>query len=120
MTEQKEYIEFINHFVYWASSINSILQILPSSFRSALFKLDLEGNCGELITFVNEPTSHTVSAHLIPVCSLPPKTECLSGDNLSVSCPRLSPDGSTLIYLQGRVFGPHHQCLTLQQVVLSV
>uniref|UniRef100_A0A8C3G9Y1 acylaminoacyl-peptidase n=1 Tax=Cyclopterus lumpus TaxID=8103 RepID=A0A8C3G9Y1_CYCLU len=40
----------------------------------------------------------------------------LSGDNLSVSCPRLSPDGSTLFYLQGRVFGPHNQCLSLQQV----
>uniref|UniRef100_A0A3P8V6W7 acylaminoacyl-peptidase n=1 Tax=Cynoglossus semilaevis TaxID=244447 RepID=A0A3P8V6W7_CYNSE len=58
-----------------------------SNRRSALFKLDLEGHC-----------------------------ECLSGENLSVSCPRLSPDGSTLIYLQGQVFGPHHQCLSLQQV----
>uniref|UniRef100_A0A665TPA0 acylaminoacyl-peptidase n=1 Tax=Echeneis naucrates TaxID=173247 RepID=A0A665TPA0_ECHNA len=55
-----------------------------SNRRSALFKLDLEGHC-----------------------------ECLSGDNLSVSCPRLSPDGSTLIYLQGQVFGPHNQCLSL-------
>lgn len=44
------------------------------------------------------------------------KCECLSGDNLSVLCPRLSPDGSTLIYLQGRVFGPHSQCLSLQQL----
>lgn len=42
--------------------------------------------------------------------------ECLSGDNLSVSCPRLSPDGSVLIYLQGKVFGPHNQCLCVQQV----
>uniref|UniRef100_A0AAQ4QD24 Acylamino-acid-releasing enzyme n=1 Tax=Gasterosteus aculeatus aculeatus TaxID=481459 RepID=A0AAQ4QD24_GASAC len=57
-----------------------------SNRRSALFKLDLDGNC-----------------------------ECLSGDNLSVSCPRLSPDGSTLIYLQGRVFGPHNQCLSLSK-----
>ncbi|XP_044067566.1 S9 family peptidase isoform X2 [Siniperca chuatsi] len=61
-----------------------------SNRRSALFKLDLDGNC-----------------------------ECLSGDNLSVSCPRLSPDGSTLIYLQGRVFGPHNQCLSLQQLDLK-
>ncbi|XP_070766609.1 acylamino-acid-releasing enzyme [Enoplosus armatus] len=61
-----------------------------SNRRSALFKLDLDGNC-----------------------------ECLSGDNLSVSCPRLSPDGSTLIYLQGRVFGPHNQCLSLQQLELK-
>uniref|UniRef100_A0A8C3GA59 acylaminoacyl-peptidase n=1 Tax=Cyclopterus lumpus TaxID=8103 RepID=A0A8C3GA59_CYCLU len=60
-----------------------------SNRRSALFKLDLDGNC-----------------------------ERLSGDNLSVSCPRLSPDGSTLFYLQGRVFGPHNQCLSLQQLDL--
>ncbi|XP_030280289.1 acylamino-acid-releasing enzyme [Sparus aurata] len=61
-----------------------------SNRRSALFKLDLDGNC-----------------------------ERLSGPNLSVSCPRLSPDGSTLIYLQGRVFGPHSQCLSLQQLDLK-
>ncbi|XP_035513474.1 S9 family peptidase [Morone saxatilis] len=61
-----------------------------SNRRSALFKLDLDGNC-----------------------------ECLSGDNLSVSCPRLSPDGSTLIYQQGQVFGPHSQCLSLQQLDLK-
>ncbi|XP_029361878.1 acylamino-acid-releasing enzyme [Echeneis naucrates] len=61
-----------------------------SNRRSALFKLDLEGHC-----------------------------ECLSGDNLSVSCPRLSPDGSTLIYLQGQVFGPHNQCLSVQQLDLK-
>ncbi|KAF1390722.1 hypothetical protein PFLUV_G00060950 [Perca fluviatilis] len=61
-----------------------------SNRRSVLFKLDLDGNC-----------------------------ECLSGDNLSVSCPRLSPDGSMLIYLQGRVFGPHNQCLSLQQLDLK-
>ncbi|XP_032377302.1 acylamino-acid-releasing enzyme isoform X2 [Etheostoma spectabile] len=61
-----------------------------SNRRSALFKLDLDGNC-----------------------------ECLSGDNLSVSCPRLSPDGSMLVYLQGQVFGPHNQCLSLQQLDLK-
>ncbi|XP_018544539.1 S9 family peptidase isoform X1 [Lates calcarifer] len=61
-----------------------------SNRRSGLFRLDLDGHC-----------------------------ECLSGDNLSVSCPRLSPDGSTLIYLQGRVFGPHNQCLSLQQLDLK-
>uniref|UniRef100_A0A3B4UTK7 Acylamino-acid-releasing enzyme n=1 Tax=Seriola dumerili TaxID=41447 RepID=A0A3B4UTK7_SERDU len=55
-----------------------------SNRRSALFKLDLDGLC-----------------------------ESLSGDNLSVSCPRLSPDRSTLVYLQGQVFGPHNQCLSL-------
>ncbi|KAG8002822.1 Acylamino-acid-releasing enzyme [Nibea albiflora] len=60
-----------------------------SNRRSTLFKLDLDGNC-----------------------------ECLSGDNLSVSCPRLSPDGTTLIYRQGRVFGPHSQCHSLQQLDL--
>ncbi|XP_029291601.1 LOW QUALITY PROTEIN: acylamino-acid-releasing enzyme [Cottoperca gobio] len=61
-----------------------------SNRRSALFKLHLDGNC-----------------------------ECLSGSNLSMSCPRLSPDGSTLIYLQGQVFGPHNQCLSLQQLDLT-
>ncbi|XP_041860823.1 S9 family peptidase [Melanotaenia boesemani] len=61
-----------------------------SNRRSALFKLELNGHC-----------------------------ECLSGDSLSVSCPRLSLDGSTLIYLQGKVFGPHNQCLSLQQLDLE-
>lgn len=59
-----------------------------------------------------------VSDHLTSVIytALSPVPECISGDNLSVSCPRLSPDGSTLIYLQGSVFGPHNQCLSVQQV----
>ncbi|XP_013857198.1 acylamino-acid-releasing enzyme isoform X2 [Austrofundulus limnaeus] len=61
-----------------------------SNRRSALFRLELNGHC-----------------------------ERLSGDNLSVSCPRLSPDGSVLIYLQGKVFGPHNQCLCLQQLDLK-
>uniref|UniRef100_A0A8C8H4F6 Acylamino-acid-releasing enzyme n=1 Tax=Oncorhynchus tshawytscha TaxID=74940 RepID=A0A8C8H4F6_ONCTS len=34
----------------------------------------------------------------------------------SVSSPRLSPDGRYLVYLEGQVFGPHSQCLTMQQV----
>ncbi|XP_061526794.1 S9 family peptidase isoform X3 [Phycodurus eques] len=58
-----------------------------SNRRSALFQLSMDGHC-----------------------------ERLTGDNLSVSCPRLSPDGSTLVYLQGQVFGPHNQCLSLQQL----
>lgn len=61
-----------------------------SNRRSALFKIDLCGHC-----------------------------ESLSGENLSVSNPRLSPDGSMLIYLQGAVFGPHNQCLSLQQLDLE-
>uniref|UniRef100_A0A8C8E4P6 Acylamino-acid-releasing enzyme n=1 Tax=Oryzias sinensis TaxID=183150 RepID=A0A8C8E4P6_9TELE len=61
-----------------------------SNRSSSLFELDMEGRC-----------------------------ERLSGENLSVSCPRLSPDGSTLVFLQGRVFGPHHQCLSLQQLDLK-
>lgn len=61
-----------------------------SNRRSALFRLSLDGHC-----------------------------ERLSGDDLSVSSPRLSPDGSTLVYLQGRVFGPHNQCLSLQQLDLK-
>lgn len=61
-----------------------------SNRRSALFKLSLDGHC-----------------------------ERLSGDDVSVSSPRLSPDGSTLVFLQGRVFGPHNQCLSLQQLDLN-
>ncbi|RVE70303.1 hypothetical protein OJAV_G00063140 [Oryzias javanicus] len=61
-----------------------------SNRKSSLFEVDMEGHC-----------------------------ERLSGENLSVSCPRLSPDGSTLVFLQGRVFGPHHQCLSLQQLDLK-
>lgn len=57
-----------------------------SNRRSALYCLDLEGNC-----------------------------ECLSGGaSSSVSSPRLSPDGSWLVYLQGQVWGPHSQALSLQ------
>nr|XP_057941213.1 S9 family peptidase isoform X2 [Doryrhamphus excisus] len=61
-----------------------------SNRRSALFQLSMDGRC-----------------------------ERLTGDDVSVSCPRLSPDRSTLIYLQGQVFGPHHQCLSLQQMDLT-
>ncbi|XP_061841499.2 acylamino-acid-releasing enzyme isoform X1 [Nerophis lumbriciformis] len=61
-----------------------------SNRRSALFQLSMDGNC-----------------------------ERLTGDHQSVSCPRLSPDGSTLVYLQGQVFGAHHQCLSLQQLDLA-
>ncbi|XP_067096373.1 S9 family peptidase [Osmerus mordax] len=57
-----------------------------SNRRSALYCLDLEGTC-----------------------------ECLSGGaSSSVSSPRLSPDGSWLVYLQGQVWGPHSQALSLQ------
>uniref|UniRef100_A0A3B3Z8P8 acylaminoacyl-peptidase n=1 Tax=Periophthalmus magnuspinnatus TaxID=409849 RepID=A0A3B3Z8P8_9GOBI len=48
--------------------------------RSALFRIDLEGNC-----------------------------ERLSEENVSVLSPRLSPDGSALAFLQGKMFGPHAQ-----------
>ncbi|XP_029995811.1 acylamino-acid-releasing enzyme [Sphaeramia orbicularis] len=61
-----------------------------SNRRSSLFQLHLDGHC-----------------------------ERLSGDNVAVSCPRLSPDGSTLVFLQGRVFGPHNQCLSIQQMDLQ-
>ncbi|XP_055748774.1 S9 family peptidase [Salvelinus fontinalis] len=61
-----------------------------SNRRSALFCLDLEGNC-----------------------------ECLSGDTSSVSSPRLSPDGRYLVYLEGQVFGPHSQCLSMKQYDLE-
>ncbi|XP_036434657.1 S9 family peptidase isoform X1 [Colossoma macropomum] len=55
-----------------------------SNRRSALFYIDLKGNC-----------------------------ELLSSDSGSVLSPRLSPDHLWLVYLQGRVFGPHHQCLSM-------
>ncbi|XP_072537680.1 acylamino-acid-releasing enzyme isoform X2 [Salminus brasiliensis] len=55
-----------------------------SNRRSALFYIDLKGNC-----------------------------DLLSSDSGSVSSPRLSPDCRWLVYLQGRVFGPHHQCLCM-------
>lgn len=61
-----------------------------SNRRSAIFRLGLDGHC-----------------------------EPISGDGLSVSCPRLSPDGTVLIYLQGRVFGPHNQCHSVQQLDLK-
>ncbi|KAG7226972.1 hypothetical protein INR49_022290 [Caranx melampygus] len=62
-----------------------------SNRRSALFRLDLDGVC-----------------------------ERLSGDELSISCPRLSPDRTTLVYLQGQVFGPHSQCLSLLEDIFMV
>uniref|UniRef100_A0A8C6UAD8 acylaminoacyl-peptidase n=1 Tax=Neogobius melanostomus TaxID=47308 RepID=A0A8C6UAD8_9GOBI len=40
----------------------------------------------------------------------------LSEENVSVLSPRLSPDGSALVFLQGKVFGPHAQCLKMQMV----
>ncbi|XP_066499821.1 S9 family peptidase isoform X2 [Hoplias malabaricus] len=55
-----------------------------SNRRSALFYIDLKGNC-----------------------------ELLSSDSGSVLSPRLSPDHHWLVYLQGQVFGPHHQCLRM-------
>ncbi|XP_063052140.1 S9 family peptidase [Engraulis encrasicolus] len=57
-----------------------------SNRRSGLFHLDSHGNC-----------------------------ELLSVEGVFVSSPRLSPDGRWLVYLQGRVFGPHNQCFSLQQ-----
>ncbi|XP_078683967.1 acylamino-acid-releasing enzyme-like [Branchiostoma floridae x Branchiostoma belcheri] len=50
--------------------------------RSALFHLDLEGQ----------------------------KCEQLTGDDLSVRCPRFSPDGSKLVYMQNPAGGPHNSC----------
>ncbi|XP_051526045.1 acylamino-acid-releasing enzyme-like isoform X2 [Myxocyprinus asiaticus] len=55
-----------------------------SNRRSALYYLDLKGNC-----------------------------ECLSSEGVSVLSPRMSPDSCWIVYLQGQVFGPHHQCLSM-------
>ncbi|XP_077182107.1 acylamino-acid-releasing enzyme-like isoform X2 [Paroedura picta] len=59
-----------------------------SNRRSALFLLELSGNSCEL----------------------------LSSDCQAVSSPRLSLDGTHLLYLEGPVFGPHRQCLKLQML----
>ncbi|XP_072305483.1 acylamino-acid-releasing enzyme [Eucyclogobius newberryi] len=58
--------------------------------RSAVFRIHLTGNC-----------------------------ERVSEENVSVSSPRLSPDGSALVFLQGKVFGPHAQCLKMQMLDLK-
>uniref|UniRef100_A0A8C1M9A2 acylaminoacyl-peptidase n=1 Tax=Cyprinus carpio TaxID=7962 RepID=A0A8C1M9A2_CYPCA len=42
--------------------------------------------------------------------------ECLSAEGVSVSSPRMSPDSCWIVYLQGQVFGPHHQCLRMMLV----
>nr|XP_060621743.1 acylamino-acid-releasing enzyme-like isoform X2 [Anolis sagrei ordinatus] len=42
--------------------------------------------------------------------------ELLSLDDQAVSSPRLSPDGTRLIYLEGPVFGPHRHCLKLKML----
>ncbi|XP_060788178.1 S9 family peptidase isoform X2 [Neoarius graeffei] len=55
-----------------------------SNRRSAVFSIDLKGNC-----------------------------ELVSCDSGSVMSPRLSPDSLWLVYLQGKVFGPHQQCLCM-------
>ncbi|XP_054832028.1 acylamino-acid-releasing enzyme-like isoform X2 [Eublepharis macularius] len=57
-----------------------------SNRRSALFLLEVSGSSCEL----------------------------LSSDCQAVSSPRLSPEGTHLLYLEGPVFGPHRQCLKLQ------
>ncbi|XP_058640130.1 S9 family peptidase isoform X2 [Onychostoma macrolepis] len=55
-----------------------------SNRRSALYYLDMKGNC-----------------------------ECLSAEGVSVSSPQMSPDTCWIVYLQGQVFGPHRQCLRM-------
>ncbi|XP_061473810.1 acylamino-acid-releasing enzyme-like isoform X2 [Rhineura floridana] len=59
-----------------------------SNRRSALFLLDPSGSSCEL----------------------------LSSDSQAISSPRLSPDRTHLVYLEGPVFGPHRQCLKLQML----
>ncbi|KAK0142508.1 Acylamino-acid-releasing enzyme [Merluccius polli] len=79
-------------FVGWSHEPFRLGLKFCSNRRSALFLLGLDGRC-----------------------------ECLSGEDVSVSVssPRLSPDGTGLVYLQGRVFGPHNQCVSLHQYDLQ-
>ncbi|KAF4803448.1 acylaminoacyl-peptide hydrolase [Turdus rufiventris] len=63
-----------------------------SNRRSGIFYLDLASGCCEL----------------------------LSAEDVSVSSPRLSPDGQRLLYLEGLVGGPHRQCLRLRMDLLLV
>ncbi|KAJ3586931.1 hypothetical protein NHX12_013322 [Muraenolepis orangiensis] len=78
-------------FVGWSHEPFRLGLKFCSNRRSALFRLGLDGHC-----------------------------ECLSGADVSISSPRLSPDGTTLVYLQGRVFGPHNQCYDLQSKKTSI
>ncbi|XP_065103189.1 acylamino-acid-releasing enzyme isoform X2 [Paramisgurnus dabryanus] len=55
-----------------------------SNRRSGLYYMDMKGNC-----------------------------ECLSSEGVSVSSPRMSPDLHWIVYLQGQIFGPHRQCLSM-------
>ncbi|KAM9344064.1 acylamino-acid-releasing enzyme isoform 2-T3 [Pholidichthys leucotaenia] len=78
------------YFIGWLHKPYRLGLKFCSNRRSDLFRLDLKGYC-----------------------------ERISEGNSSVSCPRLSPDGSVLIYQLGEVFGPHNQCLCLQQLELQ-
>uniref|UniRef100_A0A4W4FEX6 acylaminoacyl-peptidase n=1 Tax=Electrophorus electricus TaxID=8005 RepID=A0A4W4FEX6_ELEEL len=74
-------------FVGWWNEPFRLGMKFCSNRRSALFYTDLKGSC-----------------------------ELLSSDLGSVSSPRLSPDCLWLVYLQGRAFGPHHQCFCMMLV----
>lgn len=53
-------------------------------------------------------------------CIVSVVAELLSSDSEAVSSPRLSPDGTRLLYLECPVFGPHRQCLKLQMVSVAL
>ncbi|KAK1801146.1 hypothetical protein P4O66_022848 [Electrophorus voltai] len=82
-------------FVGWWNEPFRLGMKFCSNRRSALFYTDLKGSCG-----------------LIDMCAVS-GLELLSSDLGSVSSPRLSPDCLWLVYLQGRAFGPHHQCFCM-------
>ncbi|XP_061864420.1 acylamino-acid-releasing enzyme [Colius striatus] len=44
------------------------------------------------------------------------RCELLSAEHGATCCPRLSPDGRRLLYLEGGLGGPHRQCLRLRMV----
>lgn len=75
------------YFVGWYHEPYRLGLKFCTNRRSALFQLHLTGHCVRL-----------------------------SEENVSVLSPRLSPDGSALVFLQGKVFGPHAQCLKMQML----
>ncbi|KAL7985959.1 hypothetical protein Chor_011125 [Crotalus horridus] len=84
--------------LFEGANLRSILQIM-------------EEDCGQLY-FSTICLKIAVVSHLRDCLECP--KELLTSDDQSVSSPRLSPDQTHLLYLEGPVFGPHRHCLKLQ------